>query len=121
MAAAAEDRALLASCREVVAPHDSLSGKDVPLKLARRRYKHLAERFGITRLGLGVTGHGLRHGYIHRRYRQTFGVEVSVRDGDSPRVVGAAAEEAKKEIAEAVGHSRASVISAYTGRAARRN
>jgi integrase len=87
----------------------------VPLKLARRRYKHLAERFGITRLGLGVTGYGLRHGYIHRRYRAAFGVEVPVRDGGSPRVVGAAAVEAKKEIAEAVGHSRASILTAYAG------
>ena len=119
--ASAEDRALVHACKEVCTPHDSLSGKDVPLKLARRRYKHLAERFGITRLGLGVTGHGLRHGYIHRRYREAFGVEVPVRDGDSPRAAGTAAVEAKKDIAEAAGHSRASIISAYTGRSARRN
>ncbi len=119
--ATAEDRALVASCKEVVAPHDSLSGKDVPLKLARRRYKHLAERFGITRCGLGVTGHGLRHGYIHRRYRAAFGVEVPVRDGGAPRVAGDAAEAAKKEIAEAVGHSRASILTAYAGTTQRKS
>ena len=46
--ASVADRALVHACKEVCTPHDSLSGKDVPLKLARRRYKHLAERFRIT-------------------------------------------------------------------------
>ncbi len=94
---------MLAACQEVVGTGDSLSGKDVPLKLVRRRYKHLAEKFGITRRRLGVTGHGLRHGYVHRRYRDAFGVEAPVR------------RDSKTDIAESLGHSRTSILSAYAG------
>lgn len=45
----AEQRPLLDECKAVVARGDSLSGKELPLKLARRRYKHYAEKLGITR------------------------------------------------------------------------
>ncbi len=117
--AAAEQRALLEECKAAVERGDSLSGKEVALKVARRRYKHLAEKLGITRAALGVTGHGLRHGYAHRRYRAVFGEEVPVLAGRATRVTSLEAREAKREIAQAMGHSRASVLWAYCGSASR--
>ena len=113
--AAAEQRALIDECKAAVEKGDSLSGKEVALKVARRRYKHLAEKFGATRAGLGVTGHGLRHGYAHRRYRDAFEVEPPVRDSQASRPHGAAAREAKRRIAEALGHSRSAITTAYNG------
>jgi len=113
----AEQRALVDACKAAVAVNDSLSGKEVSLKLARRRYKHLAEKFGITRRGLGVTGHGLRHGYAHREYRDALGVDAPVRQPDAPRPGRERAKDGKRRIAQALGHSRPAIVTAYTGRA----
>jgi integrase len=116
--ATAEQRALVDECKAAVAKDDSLSGKGTSLKTARRRYKHLAERCGVTKSALGVTGHGLRHGYLHRRYYEELGVEVPVRGG-ARRMTGRQSREAKRRMAEEMGHSRASILSAYCGRGGR--
>lgn len=113
-------RALVNECKEAVAKGDSLSGKGLTLKAARRRYKHLAEKVGITRAGLGVTGHGLRHGYLHREYRREVGVDVPVREASAPRPRGRIARDARRRLAEAMGHSRASILTAYGGTNRRR-
>lgn len=113
--ATAAQRALVNECKEAVEKGDSLSGKDLTLKAARRRYKHLAEKVGITRAGLGVTGHGLRHGYLHREYRREVGVDVPVRDASAPRPRGRIARDARRRLAEAMGHSRTSILTAYGG------
>jgi integrase len=113
--ATAEQRALVEECKAAVEQGDSLSGKEVALKVARRRYKHLAEKLGITRAALGVTGHGLRHGYLHRRYREELGIEVPVRGAGVGRRTGRQAREAKRRMAEEMGHSRSSVLAAYSG------
>lgn len=111
----AEQRALVDECKAIAAREDSLSGKELPLKAARRRYKHYAEKLGITRARLGVTGHGLRHGYLHRRYRDALGAEVPVRGGSERSPRGAIARQAKRQLAEEMGHSRTSVLTAYSG------
>jgi integrase len=110
-------RELLARCEAAVARNDSMSGKERPLRAARRRYEKIAERFGITRKEIGVTGHGLRHGYAHERHRQEFGQEPPVRDAAAQRTKGPVAKVKRSKVAEELGHSRASITAAYCGSA----
>ena len=109
-------RALITRCKAVVEPQDSMSGKLLrSLQAARRRYDSVAGKFGIRKRALGKTGHGLRHGYVHEQYRQAFGQEPPVRDPESPRPKGPNARQKRKEIMLAVGHSRPTIITAYSG------
>lgn len=113
--ASAEARALLDRCKSIVPTGDSLSGKDLSLLKAKNRYNYVARKFGITRGQLGVTGHGLRHGYAHQLFRSAFGQEPPVLDLSCPQPTGPEAMAKRLEIAEALGHSRPGVTTAYTG------
>jgi integrase len=114
----ADARALIERCKAVVAPGDSMSGKATyTLRQAKRRFAYIAEKFGLTKAQLGVTPHGARHGRIHRWLEDALGVPVPVRDADALWPRGPEATAKRKSIAEAVGHSRTSILTAYAGAA----
>jgi integrase len=86
------------------------------LKQAINRFKFIMCYCGITKLGEGVTPHGLRHGYVHRRYEaRTEGGKLPVKGGKPGEVDSHLAKVAKMKVMEEVGHSRVSVTTAYGG------
>jgi len=95
-------------------PHASVSDQTLTLVQAMRRLRYVMERFGITRVGLGVVPHGLRHQGAADDYEST--------TGTPPPVAGGAAVDpeldlqARQEIAANLGHGRISITAVYLGR-----
>lgn len=98
--------------------HDDqpLAAPDKTLLESITRYRKLMPLIGITRKESGVTGHGLRAGYVCRRL-QELGVIPVVKGGDGVHPDKETDLRIHKLVSESVGHSRKSVIGAYAGAA----
>lgn len=83
------------------------------LRQAKAHMRYILTKVGITKKGLGVTPHGLRHGYACRTFKQLTGEDAPVLGGGlvDPEREGAA----RDEIAQRMGHNRRAIVSAYTG------
>lgn len=77
-------------------------------------YGHVVARAGLTLSGDGVTGHGLRAGYVCERL-QELGITPVVRGGQGRLADKDQDRVAHRLVSESVGHSRKSVIGAYAG------
>lgn len=95
-----------------------LARPDFSLKSNRYHFYNTLRAFKITRKGLGVTSHGLRHGFASRRYNQISGMDTPV-SGFGPREltdeVMAADLHAQKEVSRSLGHHRPYATKAYIG------
>jgi integrase len=114
-----EQREALDAAKRLCKTRERLGWPERSLDESVRRYKYLCEKIGITREGLGVTTHGLRHDYVHREVSAIAGVMVPV-DARANGVVlsrqdAAAIKDAVPSVMEDVGHSRASVSTACIG------
>jgi hypothetical protein len=99
-----------------------MTGSTIPedrtLKQWRNGYYYVLERHGITRSGLGVTSHGLRHQYLQELYEKTSGVLAPVKQqGVHPGPELHA--EAMRRVVAAAGHSRVTKANAYVSTFAR--
>jgi integrase len=108
--------ARLAVLEEAAHLTNGLTGSTVPadrtLKQWRDWYYYVLEKHGVTRKGLGVTSHGLRHGYLQSLYERVAGVPAPVkRAGEKPDSELHA--EAMQRVVEAAGHSRRTKANAY--------
>lgn len=103
--------------RVTVGVHESVSDPRLTLQQAMRRLRYVMERHGITRAGLGVTPHGLRHQGAADSYRAI--------TGQLPAVAGGAPVDpqldlkARQQIALELGHGRAQITNAYFGKTPR--
>ncbi|MBC3871470.1 integrase domain-containing protein [Undibacterium oligocarboniphilum] len=79
----------------------------------KRLYHNLVRKYGITKKGLGVTSHGLRHQYLNNLYQTLTDHASPVRGGDKP--AEDLLQQAKKIIAEHAGHSVEYKANAYIG------
>jgi integrase len=77
-------------------------------------YRRVLDRFGLTKLELGVTGHGLRAGYACKKL-EAAGITPTVRGGDGQHPDPLHQQATYKEVTEAMGHGRVSVVGAYAG------
>jgi hypothetical protein len=99
--------------RVVVCVNESVGDPSLSLEQAMRRLRYVMERFGVTRAGLGVVPHGLRHQGAADDYRAM--------TGELPPVAGGGVVEreldaqARQCIAERLGHGRRQIVSAYLG------
>ena len=99
--------------RVAVGVNESVSDPRKMLEPAIRRLRYVIERFDLTRAGLGVVPHGLRHQGAADDYRSM--------TGELPPVAGGAVvdreldAQARQCIAERLGHGRAQIVSAYLG------
>lgn len=99
--------------RVVVGVNDSVSDPGLSLRQAIRRLRYAMERFGVTRAGLGVVPHGLRHQGAADDYRAMTGELPPVAGGGHvDRELDA---QARRCIAERLGHGRHQIVSAYLG------
>ena len=91
----------------------SISDPALSLVQAMRRLRYCMERFGITRAGLGVVPHGLRH--------QGAADDYQAMTGEAPPVAGGQPvdqetdAEARQRIAKRLGHNRTAIVNAYLG------
>jgi integrase len=83
------------------------------LKQNLDRLHNVMTKFGVTRSALGVTPHGLRHGYAADRYEALTGAAAPVRGGATTD--RATDERARLQVAEELGHGRIWVAAAYLG------
>ena len=80
---------------------------------ARKHYYYVLSKHGVTRNSLGVTPHGLRHGYAHERYQDQTGELAPVVAGT--RSVSPDDDAARLAISAELGHVRKGISSAYLG------
>lgn len=83
------------------------------LKTNARRLSYIAKKFGLTKADLGVTLHGLRHEVANNEFEHLSGVQSAIRGGNSP--LRGETRVAAQLVAQLLGHSRVSIISAYCG------
>lgn len=96
---------------------------DRDLKQALRRFNYVLERHGVTRNGLGITSHGLRHERLCDMFEETAGIPAPVRtDLSKPDVASTilAADPhqidlARAKVSSAAGHNRLNITNAYIG------
>lgn len=105
---------VLRQLQSVVKDHDGFLGwPGESLKTNARRLSYIAEKFGITKASLGVTLHGLRHEVANNEFEHLSGVQSAIRGGNSP--LHGEVRVAAQLVANLLGHSRVSIISAYCG------
>ncbi|WP_027800306.1 integrase domain-containing protein [Paraburkholderia dilworthii] len=95
---------------------NGFTGSTVPadrtLKQWRDWYYYVLDKHGVTKKGLGITSHGLRHGFLQSLYARVAGVPSPVkRAGDRPDPNDH--REAMRRVVEAAGHSRVTKANAY--------
>lgn len=99
-----------------------LTGSTVPadrtLKQWRDWYYYVLARHGITKSGLGVTSHGLRHQYLQEVYERYAGVAAPVKQSGA-RPDPELHAQAIRRVVEAAGHSRVTKANAYLSTFAR--
>jgi hypothetical protein len=108
------EAAVAQACRVAIGPDDSVSDPRRTLAQAERRLRYVMERHGITRAGLKVVPHGLRHQDAADAYRSMTGQPPPVAGGGA--VDAALDAQARLAIAEHLGHGRPAIVNAYLGR-----
>nr|WP_315597947.1 site-specific integrase [uncultured Cupriavidus sp.] len=78
----------------------------------RRRFYTVLEKHGVTKDGVGVTAHGLRHQFLQQMYQRHSGQAAAVKGAGKVKDVEAH-REAMRKVVEAAGHSRATKANAY--------
>ncbi|WP_175855954.1 helix-turn-helix domain-containing protein [Burkholderia cepacia] len=103
---------------------NGVTGSTIPagrtLKQWRDWYYYVLAKHGVTKSGIGVTSHGLRHEYLQALYEQVAEVPAPIK-GSPARPDPAAHEDAKRRVVEAAGHSRPSKANAYLSTFARQS
>ena len=85
------------------------------LKAQNRFYNLARKRLGITGNLLGVTAHGLRHGYAQRRYRQETGLPSPIEGGAIGKIDRETHHQASMTVSRSLGHGRTDVTTSYYG------
>ncbi len=106
---------LLSRARALVTPSQSLASHNRSLKQALRRFDYVMTKLQITKMGLGVTGHGLRSEYAQNRIKKITGHDAPIKkslscsDADNEL-------QARKEISGELGHTRTAITNTYFGK-----
>ncbi|MBR8122489.1 Fis family transcriptional regulator [Burkholderia multivorans] len=112
----------IAILEEAARLSNGVTGSTIPagrtLKQWRDWYYYVVAKHGVTKSGIGVTSHGLRHEYLQTLYERVAEVPAPIK-GSPARPDPAAHEDAKRRVVEAAGHSRPSKANAYLSTFAR--
>lgn len=90
------------------------AGRAASLEQNIRRYENLMTSFGFTKADAGVTGHGLRAQFAEN-HALLLGMMPSTMGGEAGQLDSADLGVLKVKVAQALGHNRPSVTSAYIG------
>ena len=89
---------------------------DCTWKQAQQRfYGLIRNRLGISKKALGVTPHGLRHGYVQDEYRELTGLPTPVEGGALGKIDRETHRSASMTVSRWVGHGRIDVTTSYYG------
>ncbi len=113
-----EKAEVIAWARRVAAQGSNkrLRWPDCTWRQAQRRFYHYAAyRLGISTNKLGVTAHGLRHGYAQRDYRRQTGLPTPIEGGALGRIDRETHQMASLTTSRALGHGRIDVTTGYYG------
>ena len=113
-----EQRAVFDWARRVAAIGRSgrLRWADCTWKQAQNRFYNLTrKRLGVSQQGLGITAHGLRHGFAQWNYANQTGLPTPVEGGALGVVTPEIHREASLNVSKELGHSRIHVVSSYYG------
>lgn len=93
----------------------SIQGKS--LAQSKAHFYYIVRKYGISRDGLGVTAHGLRHQFAARRYQQLtgFGAPVTAHAPKMSAAVLEAERHALGDVSLVMGHFRSNITQSYTG------
>lgn len=98
---------------------NTLTGSTIPDGYTKNRWKNhyydVLKRYGVTKAGLGVTSHGLRHEYLQQMYKKLAGVAAPIK-GTGEKADIKSHREAMRQVVEAAGHSRPDKANAYLAR-----
>lgn len=85
-------------------------------KQARRHYYYLlAEKLGVNQKEMGVSSHGLRHGYAQDKYQDLTGLPPPIAGVDLKQVDREKHREAGIHVSRDLGHGRVQVTASYYG------
>ena len=82
---------------------------------ARRKFYTFTEQVGITRAGLGVTSHGLRHQFAQSEYRRITGLPTPIEGGAIGLIDRQTHHAAFLIVSDLLGHIRFYVTGSYCG------
>lgn len=83
------------------------------LDQAKRHFRHLCEKLGLTKDALGITPHGLRHQFANQLYKSITGTDSPVNGGVVLSLDEASS--ARKAVSLQLGHSKPEKANAYCG------
>ena len=92
-----------------------IGNPDKNLEQNLSRYDNVLRRCGVSKAELGVTGHGLRAEFVIDELEKR-GLVPTIRGGSGKASTQFETDLAYFQVAEAVGHSRKSVMTAYSGK-----
>lgn len=92
--------------------YGSTTPEDYTIPQWRNRYNYIMDKHGITKKGLGITSHGLRHEWVQEYYEFLTGVPAPIKGGDERPTIEAH-KAAMREAVEAAGHSLPSKTGMY--------
>ena len=97
-------------------PSGRLRWPDMTWRQAQNHFYYLLRgRLKISRKIVGVTAHGLRHGYAQTKYRQLTGLPTPIEGGALGKIDRDTHQVANISVSRALGHSRTAVTSMYYG------
>lgn len=83
------------------------------LDQAKRHFRFLCAKLGLTKEGLGITPHGLRHQFANELYKSITGTDSPVNGGVVLSLDEA--RSARKSVSMQLGHSKPAKANAYCG------
>ena len=96
--------------------NDHIGPPDLNLEQALRRVNYVFEKFGLTKRGLGVTAHGLRHEHLNNLYENLTGVPSPVRSSSVTATIDRHLHDvARARVSQEAGHNRLNISNAYIG------
>lgn len=106
--------------KEVAAKHPKryLARKGDTAQQTRNHFYYILKKHGITRAALGITAHGLRHQYLHRRYGSLAGLPAPVHNAapaEAYRQLGQVETDARLQVSQDAGHWRPDIVAPYAG------
>ncbi len=107
-----EQRELLARVLSAVAPGGFVGRPGFTTSQNQARFHYVIRKFGISKAGLGVVAHGLRHQYANDHFEADSGGASPVRGG---KARPAGNDIARRRVARALGHNRGRASSSYIG------
>jgi integrase len=89
---------------------------DLDLEQAINRFNYVLVKFGITKRGLGITSHGLRHGTLNDVYEETTGSPSPVRSKSLTADLDKLNYDiGRARVSQMAGHARLGISNAYIG------